>query len=86
MGLSVEAVLGRTVRREIEIRKGGGLQRQKGQEREDEKNNRNFGKYNAKGGKKHTLPYRSKPKPTPDHQKKPQNCQGKQGLTKNAVK
>lgn len=53
MGLSVEAVLGRTVRREIEIRKGGGLQRQKGQEREDEKNNRNFGKYNAKGGIKH---------------------------------
>lgn len=69
MGLRVEAVVGRTVRREIDIRKGGGLQRQKGQEREDEKNNRNFSKYNAKGGK-NTLPYRSKPKPTPDHQKK----------------
>lgn len=69
MGLRVEAVVGRTVRREIEIRKGGGLQRQKGQEREDEKNNRNFSKYNAKGGK-NTLPYRSKPKPTPVHQKK----------------
>lgn len=67
MGLRVEAVVGRTVRREIEIGKGGGLQRQKGQEREDEKNNRNFSKY-AKGGK-NMLPYRSKPKPTPDHQK-----------------
>lgn len=42
MGLRVEAVVGRTVRREIDIRKGGRLQRQKGQEWEDEKNNRNF--------------------------------------------
>lgn len=86
MGLSVEAVLGRTVRREIEIRKGGGLQRQKGQEREDEKNNRNFGKYNAKGGKKHTLPYRSKPKPTPDHQKKKTELSRKAGSNKKCCK